>query len=222
MMKNDLIKHLSIGAALTLLIVLILVAAGAMFLTDDKEELFGLRKHRSTQAMEVQGTWLGIKLTSMDSPTARRFGVPPSERGVMVVEIKERDGWRARLAGVQRGDVIKSVNGKKVRDMADLYDISRDLDVGSAVSLDILRWGQLMTLVLPAVYAPPPVEAPPQARQGDRVAPMAGQRVNAGVAVQGSQGPLFYCYMHNQVWPQNAVHPHYRCLLGNCPLNRVR
>jgi len=226
MMKKELIKHFSYGVAFALLILLALVAAGAMFLTDDKEEIFGLRNYKRAQAMEIRGNWLGMRLTSMESSTARHYGVPPTERGVMVTEIEERSGWRARMAGVQQGDVIKGVNGKEIRDLADLYDLSRDLDVGSTVSLDIQRWGQPMTLVLPAVYAPPPVAAPPQARQGDRGAPMTGQIGNAGAAqpaalVQGPQEPMFHCPLHNRQWPQSEVHPHYRCPLGNCPLNRV-
>jgi len=56
--------------------------------------------------------------------------------------------------------------------------------------------------------------------------PMAAQRGNAGTAqlaalVRGSKGPMFNCPIHNRVWPQNEVHPHYRCLIGNCPLSRV-
>ena len=41
-----------------------------------------------------------------------------------------------------------------------MYDLSRNVNVGAVVLLDIRRWGRLMTLVLPALQAPPPVAAP--------------------------------------------------------------
>ena len=163
-----------------------------------------------------------MNLASTDSKMARRLGVGPSERGAIVTGIEERSGWRARQAGVQRGDVIKAVNGMEVRDMADLYDVSRDVDVGSAVSLDVLRWGQYLKLILPAVNEPLVGTFPPPEIERPRTAPMMGQQVNAGLAVQGNQGPLFFCPQHNRQWPHNAVHPAYRCPIGNCPLSRVR
>ena len=223
-MKKGLIPY---GVAFVFLVLLILLAVGAMFFADDREEIFSRRKHKSSQSMEIQGRWLGMRLISLDASSARQLGVPPSVQGVMVMEIEERNGWRARLAGVQPGDVIMAVNGIEVQNLADLYDVSRDLDVGSAIMLDILRWGQHMALVLPSVYAAPPVQGSPQAGQGDQPAPMTPREGNAGAAqpaglVSGTQDPLFYCPLHNRVWPQNAVHPHYRCPLGRCPLNRVR
>jgi len=228
---KELIKHFPYGVIFPIVVLLAMLVAIAMFFTGKGEDVFEREGHKITQTMELRGNWLGMKLTSLDSPTARRLGVPPSVRkGVMVVELQEaRDGWRPRQAGVLPGDVIVAVDGKKVRDLADLYDASRNLDVGSAVLLDIRRWGQPMTLVLPAVYAAPPVAGPPEAWQGVQPPPATAQGANAGAAqlaawAPGSQCyqcPHFYCRVHNQVFPQGAVHPNYRCPIGNCPLNAL-
>ena len=45
----------------------------------------------------------------------------------------------------------------KPSNLTDVYDLSRNVNVGAVVLLDIRRWGQVLTLVLPALQAPPPV-----------------------------------------------------------------
>jgi hypothetical protein len=221
------IKRFSYGAVLAFAVLLLLLVAGAMFFAGEAESFFGLHEPEITQIMELRGSWLGMRLTSLDSPTARRLGVPPSMPGVMIVEIEERNGWRARQAGAMEGDVVVAVDGQAVRDLADLYDVSRNLDVGGAVLLDVRRWGQPMTLVLPALQAPPPLAGPSQLGQAGQPAPGTAQGANPAWAEQaawipGPQGAQFYCPMHNRMWSQNAVYPHYRCPLGNCPLSRAR
>ena len=65
--------------------------------------------------MEMQGSWLGMKLASLDAPAARRLGIPASAKGVLIVEIEEKNGWRARQAGVMEGDVVVAVDGQTVQ-----------------------------------------------------------------------------------------------------------
>ena len=226
------IKRFSYGTALAFVVLLVLLVAGAMFFGEEAKDLFGRSEPKTTQVMELRGSWLGMKLTSLDSPTVQRMGIPPSLPGVMIVEIAERDGWRARQAGAVEGDVIVAVDGKNVRDLADLYDVSRTVDVGNAVLLDVRRWGQSMTLVLPALHAPPGGAAAAQFGQaGQFPAATAPPVVAMGANPAGTQpvawtplaqGPQFYCPAHNRMWPQTAVHPHYRCPLGNCPLSRAQ
>ncbi len=144
-------KRFSYGAIFVLGVALFLIIAGAMFFAYVVDDFFDHSAPKTTQVMELRGDWLGMKLTSLDSPTAQRMGIPPSLSGVMIVEIAEKNGWRALQAGAMEGDVIAAVEGKKVRDLADLYDASRNIDVGKAVLLDVRRWGQPMTRVLPAL-----------------------------------------------------------------------
>ena len=231
------IKRFSYGTALAFVVLLVLLVAGAMFFGEEAKDLFGRSEPKTTQVMELRGSWLGMKLTSLDSPTVQRMGIPPSLPGVMIVEIAERDGWRARQAGAVEGDVIVAVDGKNVRDLADLYDVSRSVDVGNAVLLDVRRWGQPMTLVLPALHVLPTGVAGGQPGQAGPLPPATAFPMTTpptmamGANAAGTQpvawnpaaqGPQFYCPTHGRMWPQNAVHPHYRCPLGNCPLSRVR
>jgi len=226
------IKRFSYGAVFVFAVLLFLLIAGAMFFADEVDDFFDHRGVKTTQVMELRGSWLGMKLTSLDSPTAQRMGIQPSLPGVMIVEIAEQDGWRVRQAGAMEGDVITAVDGQDVRDLADLYDVSRTVDVGNAVLLDVRRWGQSMTLVLPALHAPPGGAAAAQFGQaGQFPAATAPPVVAMGANPAGTQpvawtplaqGPQFYCPAHNRMWPQTAVHPHYRCPLGNCPLSRAQ
>ncbi|MCP4678531.1 MAG: PDZ domain-containing protein [Deltaproteobacteria bacterium] len=229
-MKAPLLKLISPGGAIVFFVVIICLALVALFFTDDREEVLGdvrLRGPRATQPMELRGNWLGIKLASLNSPTARRFGIPTNAHGVMVVEISERAGLRARQAGVLSGDVITAVDKNNVRDIADLYEVSRKLDVAAAILLDVQRWGQDMTLVLPAAYAMmPPATTPPSAAAAPP-AQMAAPGPRPGAPqpaawMPGRAGGQFYCPTDKLIYSQAAVQPRYRCLRCNSPLVGVR
>ncbi len=251
-MKNQLFKRISIGTAAVLIVCLGGLALAAMFLERDGEEMLGWlgvgNQHKVTQPMELQGRWLGLRLSEIHSRVASRYRIPPSTKGVLVSEISERNGIRARQAGVLAGDVIQAVDEHKVRDMADLFDATRDVDVTTAVILDVLRWGQPMTLVLPGVYMTPPAQAQagrlnaaPQAAAPQAAAPqasipqaatppvnqtpVAGANVNGAqpaAFTQGAAAGQFYCPRGGHFWNQAAVHPNYRCPRCNGPLSGVQ
>ncbi len=230
------IKRLSYGAIFVLAVVLVLLIAGAMFFADKVDDYFdGHGKTETTQVMELQGSWLGMKLSSLDTPTAQRLGIPASAKGVMITEIEERIGWRVRQAGAMEGDVIVAVEGQTVRNLADVYEVSRNVNVAGVVLLDIRRWGQLMTLALPALQAPPPVAPQWQPGQVGQIPPATIPGANPATGqpvawpLQGAPGAQFCppgarfcCPIHNRTWSQNEVSPQYRCPLCNCPLNRVQ
>ena len=131
-------------------------------------------------------------------------------------------------------NVIEAVDGNQLRDMADLFDVSQHLDVGDAILLDILRWGQPMTLVMPAAYTVPQAMAPMQpqpmppmppaampqggtpipAAQTPAAQPMAAP---VGAAAAAGTGP-YVCPRSGLGWSQQAVHPHYRCPRCGGPL----
>ena len=109
------IKQWSYGAMFAFVVLLVLLIGGAMFFAEKVDDLFDGRKPTTTQLMEMQGSWLGMKLASLDAPAARRLGIPASAKGVLIVEIEEKNGWRARQAGVMEGDVVVAVDGQTVR-----------------------------------------------------------------------------------------------------------
>jgi serine protease Do len=68
---------------------------------------------------------------------------PPGTKGVYVGEI--RLGSVAERSGVQRGDVIAAVAGKRVRSMRDLDSLVDTLKAGESVSVRYLRGAEERT-----------------------------------------------------------------------------
>jgi glutaredoxin 3 len=65
--------------------------------------------------------------------------IPPGTKGVYVGEI--RPGSVAERSGIQRGDVIQSIAGKRVRNMAGLDQMIATLKPGESVKARYLRNG---------------------------------------------------------------------------------
>ncbi len=93
------IKRLSYGATFAAVVILILLIAGAMFFADKVDGFIDNWNAKTTQAMEMRGSWLGMRLASLDSPTAQRLGIPASAKGVLIAEIEDRNGWRGAKPG---------------------------------------------------------------------------------------------------------------------------
>ena len=61
---------------------------------------------------------LGIRIAEATPETARRFGHPETEKGVLVVGVEP--GSKAAEAGVRQGDLVKEVNRKPVTSVPEL------------------------------------------------------------------------------------------------------
>jgi len=190
-MANQLSKKVPLGLTSALVAAVIGVVLHAMLLGGNPGDAAGLSSGQpATQPVEMKGAWLGMNLSSLNTPAAAAMGIPPTLGGVLVEELRETTGWRASQAGVVAGDVITAVEGKKVRDLAELAKIASKVDVNRPVLIEMLRWGQPVTLILPA----------PQ--QAFAVAPqMVPQRVVAP-QVLPQQAPVV-----PQALPQQVVIP---------------
>ncbi len=192
------------AAAVAAVVVIGAAIAGAVFFGDDLWD----DKARFAQPMELRGSWLGMNLRSVQGAKT----VMPAVEGVMVADISERNGWRATQAGLRSGDVITAVDGTAVRDMADFYDITRKTDTSQPVILDVVRWNQRLSLVLP-------IGTP----AGNQIVP-SPMMPNQPVAVPAAGNPatraLFVCPSHGIGWPAQTVQPGYRCPICNGNLVR--
>jgi hypothetical protein len=185
--------------------------------------------------MEVKGEWLGINLVDLTSGSARRAGLPTGIKGVMVTEISESAGWRARAAGLMPRDVVTGVNRTKVSSINDLFDLVRKVNVSEPIALDVNRFGQVGALTMAGLTAPPaatfvapgamaqqampaqgfaqaaPMQAAAPAAMAPMPLPVAG--INAQAVAQPMQvaGPRWICRRHGLAWPQQAVQPGFRC-----------
>jgi hypothetical protein len=193
---NESIKRVSPAILVVAVLVGVGVIIGALIFADDGPEFWDRSDSKTTaqavtQPMELRGDWLGMSLVDLTSPSARRANIPAGTKGVMVAEISETMGWRARQAGLMPRDVISSINKQNIRDINDLYDVTRKVNVADAIFLSASRWGQPMMVVLPALYAP---AASPMAPGAPGQPMMAGQ--------PGMQQPGM---MPQQAWPQQQA-----------------
>lgn len=86
---------------------------------------------------------LGVQVQQLTSSLAGSMGLPTAT-GALVADVMP-DSAAAR-AGVQRGDVIRAVNGRPVNDSADLPPLIGALPPKSRVQLSVIRDGRTITL----------------------------------------------------------------------------
>jgi serine protease Do len=85
---------------------------------------------------KVARGWLGIVIQKMTPEIAKTFGISESE-GALVSDVME--GGPAEKAGVKRGDLIISYDGKKVKDNDTLPRLVAATEIGKKVRLVLIR-----------------------------------------------------------------------------------
>lgn len=153
----------------------------------------------------VERGWLGVNIQPLDSELAASFG-HATRHGVLVSGVL--DGTPAAKAGLEPGDIILSIDGRRTDTPASLARTVAESAPDEAVEMELVREGR--TIVRTAVLATrpgdassssakvEPTEAPAPARLGLELAPLddelreqAGLRSEAGVFVRGveADGP---------------------------------
>ncbi|WP_133479953.1 DegQ family serine endoprotease [Cognatilysobacter segetis] len=89
---------------------------------------------------------LGVQVQPVSAEAAATFGLP-STSGALVADVMP--GSAAARAGLQRGDVIRAVNGRPVNDSADLPPLIGALPPKSRAQVTLVRDGR--TVQLPVV-----------------------------------------------------------------------
>ncbi len=88
---------------------------------------------------EVKRAWLGVTLQTVTPGFAQTYKLPTSE-GAVIADITR--GAPAEKAGLQRGDVIVSIDGKKVKSSQDAVLFIRNKLAGEKTSIEIYRDGK--------------------------------------------------------------------------------
>jgi len=95
------------------------------------------------QSGKVVRGWLGVAIQAVTPALAEQFGLD-SDRGVLVSDVM-KDG-PAREAGIERGDVIVSLDGKEVDAPYSLRNRIAATPPGTVVELGIVRDGRKRTV----------------------------------------------------------------------------
>jgi serine protease Do len=85
--------------------------------------------------------YLGINIQNLDYDRAQAFGLDQAG-GALVTRVV--DGSPAAAAGVRHGDVVLSVDGRRVKETRDLIDYVSAQGPGETVTLEVLRDGKRM------------------------------------------------------------------------------
>lgn len=83
--------------------------------------------------------WLGVVMRPLNASLAQQLGLADTRGALVAATMAGSPAERAGLAG---GDVIVSFNGYPVRDVKDLRNRVAESEIGSPVSMDVLRAGQ--------------------------------------------------------------------------------
>lgn len=103
----------------------------------------------------VARAWLGVTLAEMNESLASQLGVTPNQ-GVAVYEIYP--GSPADKAGLERGDVILSLDGKKVNAPDEAARLIRSRKPGVICKLEILRDGKRQSISVELAEMPDSLE----------------------------------------------------------------
>lgn len=92
---------------------------------------------------KVTRGWIGVSVQTVTPEIARSFKLKEA-KGALVGDVIP--GGPADSAGMKRGDIIISFDGRSVKDMSDLPRIVAETPVGKKVNVTIMRDGKEMTL----------------------------------------------------------------------------
>ena len=97
---------------------------------------------------EVTRGWLGVSIQPLDPDLAESFGL---DRVTGALINRVMPGTPAEQAGMRRGDILLTYNGREVRGVRELQLLVASTPIGSEVPVEILRNGTKLTLkVAPA------------------------------------------------------------------------
>ncbi|MBI4697415.1 MAG: Do family serine endopeptidase [Nitrospirae bacterium] len=100
---------------------------------------------------KVTRGWLGVTIQSLTPELAKEFGLH-NGKGAIVSDLFK--GSPAEKAGLMRGDVILEVNNKAVNDAESLRNIIAQSEVGSSVTIKVMRDGKPLSLSAKVVELP--------------------------------------------------------------------
>lgn len=83
--------------------------------------------------------WLGVMIQKITPELKQKLDLK-DEKGALVADVTS--GGPAEKAGIQRGDVIVTFNGKEIKEMSELPYVVASTPVGKSVTVEVVRKGK--------------------------------------------------------------------------------
>jgi S1-C subfamily serine protease len=100
---------------------------------------------------QVTRGWMGVELSDVSLRLSTAETLQP---GARVSEVHR--GSPAWMAGLQRGDVLVSADGREVESARELMQRIAGSEPGSDMELEVVRGNQLFTTSVELIQQPPP------------------------------------------------------------------
>ena len=91
-----------------------------------------------------EAEWAGMTVSDITSTLRVEYNIPEDEQGVLVHWVEEQGYY----SGVKEGDLLKSINNKKVRNIREFLNVAKTIDIETGVLLDVLRDRQPLYITL--------------------------------------------------------------------------
>lgn len=111
---------------------------------------------RLMRGEQIERGYIGVTVADFGREEALAAGLTAEDRGANVVEVNG-DGPAAR-GGLQVGDIVMEVNGRRVRSNTELTREVAQVAPGQTVRLEVLREGRRQTINIRAAARPPESE----------------------------------------------------------------
>lgn len=92
-----------------------------------------------TEGRVIRG-WIGVSIQDIDAATSQALGLAGNTDGVLVADVFENQP--ADQAGIQRGDVIVSINNTDIGNVNQLRNIVAQIPPGTEVPVTVVRDGK--------------------------------------------------------------------------------
>jgi serine protease Do len=96
------------------------------------------RGQESEISKQASRVWPGLYITDVNQEIRKSLELPALKTGVVVAAVEQ--GSASAVAGLRQGDVIESVNGRNVKNVADFYSLI-DTKKNTELSFRIFRQG---------------------------------------------------------------------------------
>lgn len=135
--------------------------------------------------------WMGVAIQEITPALAKSFKLPEQRKGVLISDVNEVGPSHA--AGIKRGDVVVTFNGKDIQSVSQLRNLVARTIVGKDAHVTVLREGKEQTFTIKVAERPSDEvlakkEAAPPKEQGETIKPP--DNVLASLRVQGLDNAL--------------------------------